>query len=158
MRQQLATASELLMQSSIAASSRLDEVLREEKEQAALDRQSLLMQITNLVTSQGEAQDARLDSKIKEVQKDVLASKDSFESSQSQYNTGMDAWNEKETQLVEEVLRSREVLKGKLKEDWVVCLPNHRFYPDLLILYRLPISTTPAYRLRRILSMLKQSA
>ncbi|EKD21791.1 uncharacterized protein L3040_005301 [Drepanopeziza brunnea f. sp. 'multigermtubi'] len=119
LRQQLATASELAMQSNVAACSRLDEVRREEKELAAVDRQSLLLQITNLVMSQGEAQDARLNSKIQEVQKDVLASKEGFESSQAQYNTGMDAWNEKETQLVEEVLRSRETLKSKLKEDWV---------------------------------------
>jgi kinesin family protein 11 len=32
----------------------------------------------------------------------------------------MDAWNVKEGLLVEEVLRSRETLKSKLKEDWVV--------------------------------------
>ncbi|PBP27550.1 kinesin [Diplocarpon rosae] len=119
LRQQLSTASELAMQSSVAASSRLDEVLREEKEQAAVDRQSLLLQISNLVMSHGEAQDARLNFKVQEVQKDVLASKDSFESSQAQYNTGMDAWDQKETQLVEDVLRSRETLKSKLKEDWV---------------------------------------
>lgn len=111
------------MQSNVAASSRLDEVLREEREQATADRQSLLSQITTLVMSQGEAQDARFNSKISEVQKDVLVSKDSFVSSQVQYNLGMEAWNEKEGQLVEEVLRSRETLKTKLKEDWVVSIP-----------------------------------
>ncbi|CAL3970160.1 hypothetical protein PZA11_006439 [Diplocarpon coronariae] len=119
LRQQLSTASELAMQSNVAASSRLDEVLREEKEQAAVDRQSLLLQISNLVMSQGEAQDVRLSAKIQEVQKDVLASKDSFESSQAQYSTGMNAWSQKESRLVEDVLRSRETLKSKLKEDWV---------------------------------------
>lgn len=123
LRQQLNTASELAMQSNMAASARLDDVLREEREQAAADRQNLLLQITNLVTTQGEAQDARLGSKIEEVKKDVLASKESFESSRTQYNEGMDAWNEKEGTLVEEVLRSRETLKSKLKEDWVVRHP-----------------------------------
>jgi kinesin family protein 11 len=108
------------MQSNVAVSNRLDEVLREEREQAAADRQNLLLQITNLVTTQGEAQDARLGSKIEEVKKDVMASKESFETSRTQYNKGMDAWNEKEGTLVEEVLRSRETLKSKLKEDWVV--------------------------------------
>lgn len=117
------------MQSNVAASSRLDEVLREEREQAAADRQSLLSQITSLVVAQGEAQDSRLTSKIQEVQKDVLASKESFESSTTQYSAGMDCWNEKETQLVEEVLRSRETLKSKLKEDWVVsCLLRFFFF------------------------------
>jgi len=120
------------MQSNVAASSRLDEVLREEREQAAADRQSLLSQITSLVVAQGEAQDSRLTSKIQEVQKDVLASKESFESSTTQYSAGMDCWNEKETQLVEEVLRSRETLKSKLKEDWVVSCLLRFFFCILL--------------------------
>lgn len=120
LRQQLNTASELAMQANSAASAKLDDVLREEREQAAVDRQSLLMQITNLVMAQGETQEARLSVKIGEVQKDVLSSKESFETSRTQYSQGMDAWNEKEGKLVEEVLRSRETLKSKLKEDWVV--------------------------------------
>ena len=108
------------MQANAAASTKLEDVLREEKEQAATDRQTLLSQITNLVMAQGETQDARLGIKIADVQKDILASKDSFESSQAQYSQGMVAWNDKEGKLVEEVLRSRETLKSKLKEDWVV--------------------------------------
>lgn len=119
MRQQLTTASELAMQSNVAASTRLDDVLREEREQAAADRQSLLSQITTLVMAQGETQDVRLASKILEVQKDVLSSKENFEASHVQYSQGMDTWNANENKLVEEVLRSRETLKSKLKEDWV---------------------------------------
>jgi kinesin family protein 11 len=120
LRQQLTAASEIAMQSNSAASSRLDEVLREEREQAAADRQSLLSQITSLVVAQGEVQDARLTSKISDVQISVLSSKEIFEASRAQYSQRMDAWNVKEGLLVEEVLRSRETLKGKLKEDWVV--------------------------------------
>lgn len=120
LRQQLSAASEFAMQSFAAASNRLSEVLREEKEQAAAERQNLLSQITNLVMSQGDQQDRRLEAKISEVQKDVLASKEGFESSHALYGKGMDAWNDKEVLLVEEVLRSRETLKSKLKDDWLV--------------------------------------
>jgi kinesin family protein 11 len=120
LRQQLYAASELAMQSNAAASTKLEEVLREEKEQAAADRQNLLSQITNLVMAQGEIQDKRLGVKIAEVQQGVMSSKETFEASRAQYSQGMDAWNEKEGKLVEEVLRSRETLKSKLKEDWVV--------------------------------------
>jgi kinesin family member 11 len=120
LRHQLNTASELAMQANASASAKLEEVLREEREQAAADRQTLLSQITGLVMAQGETQDARLSAKIGEIQKDVLSSKESFETSRAQYSQGMDAWNEKECKLVEEVLRSRETLKSKLKEDWVV--------------------------------------
>jgi len=107
------------MQANSAASAKLDDVLREEREQAAADRQTLLIQITNLVMAQGETQDARMSAKIGEVQKDVHSSNESFEASRAQYSQGMDVWNEKEGRLVEEVLRSRETLKSKLKEDWV---------------------------------------
>jgi kinesin family protein 11 len=120
LRQQLTAASEVAMQSNVTASSRLDEVLREEREQAAADRQSLLSQITSLVVAQVEVQDARLTSKISDVQISVLSSKETFEAARAQYSQRMDAWNVKEGVLVEEVLRSRETLKGKLKEDWVV--------------------------------------
>jgi kinesin family protein 11 len=120
LRKQLHAASESAIQANVAASSRLDEVLQQEREQAATDRQTLLAQITNLVTLQGEAQDQRLASKISEVQKGVLSSNETFETSRTKYNQGMDSWSEKETKLVEEVLRSRETLKSKLKEDWVV--------------------------------------
>ena len=120
MRKQLHTASELAMQSNAAASSRLDEVLQEERRHAAADRQSLLTQITALVMAQGDTQDQRLGTKIAEVQKSVLASKETFEASREQYSQGMEAWNENESKLVEDVLRSRETLKSKLKEDWVV--------------------------------------
>ena len=146
------------MQSNVAASSRLDEVLREEREQAAADRQSLLSQITSLVVAQGEAQDSRLTSKIQEIQKDVLASKESFESSTTQYSAGMDCWNEKETQLVEEVLRSRETLKSKLKEDWVVsCLLRFFFFLYFTDCSRLRTSTTRPFKLPLTRSMQRQS-
>ncbi|KAG9237089.1 P-loop containing nucleoside triphosphate hydrolase protein [Amylocarpus encephaloides] len=119
LRQQLTTASEVAMTSSMAASAKLDGVLREERAQAAVDRQNLLSQITSLVMAQGESQDARLSGKIGKVRQDVATSNEVFEASRSQYSQRMDAWNDNEGKLVEEVLRSRETLKSKLKEDWV---------------------------------------
>jgi kinesin family protein 11 len=134
LRQQLTAASDLAMQSNAAASSRLEEVLREEREQAAADRQNLLTQITSLVMAQGEAQDARLTSKIEAVKTTVESSKETFEASRAQYSQGMDSWNEKEDKLVDEVLRSRETLKSKLKEDWVVCIrPIHHMTKQLTL-------------------------
>lgn len=118
LRKQLNAASEVAMQSNAAASSRLEAILQEERQQAAVDRQNLLSQITSLVMTQGESQDQRLGSKIAEVQQSVLASKENFESSRAQYHQGMDAWGVKEDSLVDEVARARETLKCKLKEDW----------------------------------------
>lgn len=120
LRKQLTAASEVAMQANAAASARLDAVLAEERQQLAVDRRNLLSQITSLITAQGEVQDARLRNKITEVQKDIISSKDAFEASRAKYSEGMDSWNDNETSLVGEVLRSRETLKSKLKEDWVV--------------------------------------
>jgi kinesin family member 11 len=124
LRRQLIIASEAAMEANVAASTRLDTILAEERQQAAADRQSLLSQITSLIMTQGEVQDTRLCTKINEVQQSVLSSKEAFEASRSKYSEGMDAWNDKETKLTEEVLRSRENLKSKLKEDWMVSFRN----------------------------------
>jgi kinesin family protein 11 len=120
LRQQLQSASDLAIQSTAAASTKLEEVLREEKEQAAIDRQNLLSQISSLVMAQGEIHDSRLGAKIEVVQQSVASNTEIFEASRTKYSQGMDAWNDKEMKLVAEVLQTRETLKSKLKEDWVV--------------------------------------
>ncbi len=156
LRKQLIAASELAMQANATASARLDAVLAEERQQNVADRQTLLSQITNLITAQGEMQDARLSTKINEVQKNIIASKDTFEASRTKYGEGMDSWNDKETNLVSEVLRSRETLKSKLKEDWVVSRILASF--TIKLTYpRLQISTTPLSRLLRNQSTKRQS-
>jgi kinesin family protein 11 len=120
LREQLHVASELAMQSNAAAAARLDQVLQEERQQASLDRQSLLSQITSLVTAQGEAQDQRLGAKIGGVQKDILFSKEMFEASQGEYAQRMRTWDEREGKLIEGLHQSRDTLKTKLKDDWNV--------------------------------------
>jgi len=120
LRQQLNDAGEAAAQSNTAVSMQLENVLRLEREQAAADRHNLLSQITNLVMKQGEDQDQRLEQKVTEVRQTLELSKETFEASRVHYSQRMDAWNDKETKLVEDVLRSRETLKSKLKDDWVV--------------------------------------
>jgi len=120
LRQQLYIAHDLVAQANQAASSRMGEILQEEREQNAVDRQTLLSQIANLVNAQGQTQDARLSGKIELVQNNIKASKESFESSTAQYENGMISWSASEDKLLEEVVRSRETLKSKLKEDWMV--------------------------------------
>lgn len=120
LRKQLNAASEAAMEANLAASSQLECALREEREQAAEDRRTLLQQITSLVMAQGETQEARVEAKICKVRESMKCSKDVFEASSSSYNQHMDLWNEKEQELVEKVHRSRESLKTKLKEDWAV--------------------------------------
>lgn len=119
LRQQLYAAGEVAIKSNTVINSKLDELITEERKKAAEDRQNLLSQISALVMAQGEVQDARLGEKIAAVRTDIQSSNETFEATRAQYSQGMDAWNEKEEKLVEEVLRSRETLKTKLKDDWL---------------------------------------
>lgn len=119
LRAQLNQASDIAMQSNAAASTRLEEILVEERKAATEDRQSLLAQITSLVMAQGEAQDQRMSQKIGEVRETVQSSRDTFEAARAEHGQGMDGWNQNEVKVIEEVMRSRETLKGKLKVDWL---------------------------------------
>ena len=96
----------------------MDACLVEERAQASEDRQSLLVQITTLINKSGEAQNARWDSKINEVRKDVSCSRTALQNADADFSSGMDMWSQKEGLLVEEVLNSRDALKGKMKDDW----------------------------------------
>lgn len=122
LRRQLNAASEALLEANRAASSQLERFIVEEREQANTDRQNLLKQITTLVMSQGEKQDARIEAKANTLKESIKSSEDTFEASRTQYNQNMDIWDEKEQKLVEEVHLSRESLKTKLKDDWTVSI------------------------------------
>lgn len=120
LREQLMFANNVAAEAKTQANDRLEAVLAEEREQALHDRQNLLSQITGLINAQGEAQDARLSSKVQSIKSEIDESKNVFVSATSSYAEGMNAWNVKEEGLVEEVMKSRETLKTKLKDDWMV--------------------------------------
>ena len=123
LKEQLRAANEAAIFASDAASTRLETMLSEEREKASTDRQNLLAQITSLVMANGNAQDTRLDSKINEVRSEITASKESFTAAQTAHTIGMESWNNKELRFIEDVWTSRESMKSKLKDDWIVRLP-----------------------------------
>ena len=94
--------------------------MTEERDQAAVDRQTLLSQITDLVTKSGDKQDSRWESKIDSLRSDISASRSNLQAAESKYNDGMDTWLQKEKGLVDEVIKSRDSLKSKMKKDWTV--------------------------------------
>ncbi|KAH8883644.1 kinesin-domain-containing protein [Thozetella sp. PMI_491] len=118
LRHQLEAASEAIIQANADASARIKEVLDEERKQAASERHNLLTQITALVNSQAELQESRLVGKTALIQQSVLDSTKSFEGSVAQYSGGMDSWNNRDSEVMEEVAESRDALKTMLKEDW----------------------------------------
>lgn len=122
LRQQLEGASDMIVQSNASISTRIQEVINEERRQAAEERKNLLLQITTLINSQAEVQESRLANKASSIQQSMQETGSTFEGSVAQYSQGMDTWGEGEGQLLDEVSKSRETLKTKLKEDWNVSL------------------------------------
>ncbi|KAI2783791.1 kinesin-domain-containing protein, partial [Daldinia loculata] len=120
LREQLHQASNTIVQTNTSISTQLQEVINEERRQAAEERQNLLAQITNLINSQAEIQESRLANKAVSIQQSVQGNSTALESSMAQFSQGMDNWNEKETRLLDEVANSRETLKTKLKDDWTI--------------------------------------
>lgn len=120
LRRQLQTTTNAAVLQSAGASMRIQEVLDEERRQAAEDRQKLLAQITTLINTQAETQESRFADKASQIQKTVAESGTAVEGAVSQYGQGMDSWDEKQGQLLEDVKKSREQLKTQLKDDWSV--------------------------------------
>lgn len=120
LRQELEGASHNILQSNVSTATQIQGVLDEERKRATEERQKLLEQITLLINSQAELQETRLADKTALIRRSLLESNQSFEGSVTQYSGGMATLNAKENQLLEDVGKSRDALKSKLKEDWTV--------------------------------------
>ncbi|KAK1752575.1 putative kinesin-like protein bimC [Echria macrotheca] len=120
LRQQLEAASQSMVQSNGSVAARIQEVVDEERKQAAAERENLLLQITSLISSQAELQESRLAGKTALIRQTVVDSSNTFEGSVAQFSEGMDEWNVRDEELLEEVAKSRETLKGKLKDEWTI--------------------------------------
>ncbi|KAF6804594.1 kinesin related protein 2 [Colletotrichum musicola] len=118
LRQQLQSATDTIVEQNANVSAKMQQVLDEERQQAAQDRQNLLAQITTLINAQAETQETRLAEKTAQLQKSVLDSNVSLQASVAQYSGDMESWDSKEGQLLEDVAKSRDTMKNKLKEDW----------------------------------------
>ncbi|KAL8777445.1 MAG: hypothetical protein Q9213_007859, partial [Squamulea squamosa] len=118
LRSRISAAARNAMEAEAKMSSRIDTVLSEERAQAAMDRQDLLSQISTLVAKSGDAQDARWHSKMNEVKSDILTSRSTFETEEERYSESMTVWSKKENLLLEEVIKSRDALKSRMKNDW----------------------------------------
>lgn len=120
LRRQLEGASESLIQSNAVASARIQEIVAEERRQAAEERKLLLAQITLLINNQGEEQDTRLSEKATQLDQEILGSTKAFEGSVAQYSEGMGAWADKDSQILVDVGKSRDSMKTRMKDDWNV--------------------------------------
>jgi kinesin family member 11 len=96
----------------------MQEALEEERRRSAEERQKMLSQITNLINTQAEAQEARIFDRAAQIQESMAESSQSIESAVTQHAQGMQSWDEAEGQFLENIKQSRDQLKTKLKDDW----------------------------------------
>ncbi|KAI0151650.1 kinesin-domain-containing protein, partial [Xylariaceae sp. FL1272] len=118
LREQLRAASETIMRTNESVSAQIQEVINQERVQAAEERRALLAQISSLINSQAEAQETRLANKAVYIQQTVRGNNTAIESSLSEYNEGMQNWGRQEDDFLDDMATSREALKTKMQDDW----------------------------------------
>lgn len=118
LRRQLEAAMATVNLQNSANSTRIQEIIEEERRQALEDRQKIMSQVSAIINQAGEAQESRVAEKMLLVQKGMDESNQAAQTVVSQHGAGMDAWDENEGVVLEKVKESRDQLKTKLKDDW----------------------------------------
>ncbi|KAI0422717.1 P-loop containing nucleoside triphosphate hydrolase protein [Xylaria grammica] len=118
LREQLQGTTEKIVQSNGTISAQIQSVIDNERRQAAEERRTLLTQIASLINAQAETRESRLANKATSIQRSVQENAAMLEGSMTEYAQGMDDWNMREGQFLEEVAISRDILKSKLQDDW----------------------------------------
>ncbi|KAI5467399.1 P-loop containing nucleoside triphosphate hydrolase protein [Mariannaea sp. PMI_226] len=118
LKRQLQAATNTIVLQNASISTRINEALEEERRRNTEERHNLAAQIGALINAQAEAHEARLNDQASLIQRNLTASNTSFEDAMSQFNSGMDSWDQEEDKLMDEVKQSRDQLKTKLKDDW----------------------------------------
>lgn len=120
LRRQLEKASQAMVETNGSVAVQIQEVIEEERKQAAEERQKLLLQISGLINAHANQQETRLADKATRIQERVKEAKTTFEGQLTTYSAGMDTWDSNEEEVVQDLAKSRDTLKTKLKDDWTV--------------------------------------
>ncbi|KAK6534484.1 kinesin motor protein cin8 [Arthrobotrys megalospora] len=100
-----------------SASDSIAAVLAEESQKAAQERQHLLTQITQLITTNALEQDKRLAQKMGSVQTGLTVSSDRLSSATNNVCNSMNQWSEAEEGFKQELSATRDNIKKKLQSD-----------------------------------------
>jgi kinesin family protein 11 len=120
LRTQLLVANRQAIQGNQSASTDLEKALDEERQAAETDRADLLSQISLLIEASSQKQASRLKGRVDTVTSSLKSSGDTLQKATDQYQEGMDKWADKEGRLMEDVISSRDAIKGRMQEDWEV--------------------------------------
>lgn len=118
LRLQLAAATEASTSATRKAQEDMDNILKDEREKAAREREGLITQISKLINGAAEQQDKRLTARIQRVQSDVAVVQEELEAATREYKEGMDEWTGNEEKFIENLNGKKEGLKTRLQVDW----------------------------------------
>ena len=120
LRTHLLEANQRAIQGGQSASANLDKALEEERKVAETDRADLLAQISSLIEAASQKQATRLKERVGGVTSELKSSGDSLQKATDIYQERTEKWADKEIQLMEDVINSRDTIKGRMQEDWEV--------------------------------------
>ncbi len=118
LRQQILTANQELVASNQRTQNHLVEFTANERERAAKERQALLAQITTLIQSAADSQEARIDGQLRALGGDISSAYADHKNAQDNYSQGMDIWSTNSASIVSSILSSRDAVKTKIKSDF----------------------------------------
>lgn len=124
LRQQLQEANKRAAEANVMASSKLEAALVEERRAADADRRDLFAQIKSLMDESGERQADRLKCKVDDVRGDMEMSRDTLQKAETKYGEDMDKWAQRGDNLLDEATRTKDSLKTKMRNDWMVRVPS----------------------------------
>jgi len=113
-------ANAAVLEANKASQSRLNQVIVDEKQRSADERQQLLAQITSLITTNAETQDQRLNERVSDVCEEMNVTNAAFETKQDTYSESMHSWVDKSKDILVNVSKSRDGVKSRIKSDFAV--------------------------------------
>ncbi|KAF2635453.1 kinesin family protein-like protein [Massarina eburnea CBS 473.64] len=130
LQQQVIEANATLLDANKASQDQLNQVIGQEKQKSAEERDQLLVNITSLIRANAEAQEKRLDEKMTSVSERIGATNEAFEANQNTYTDGMKSWSSKSQDILTSVAKSREGVKMKIKTDFATATQHSTSIQD----------------------------
>jgi len=155
LRSGLEIANRANFDATLAASTQLQTVLEEERKTSQQEREKLKEQIFQLLETSATQQQERLSERLISTQTKLVEATESFEAADKAYKEGMDKWCVQDTELMANVVNSKDELKTKMKGDWTVSCLKKQFSFASLTIYRLSTLVTQLSRNQLKLCMKK---
>lgn len=130
LQRQVLDANAALVQANKASQGQLTQLVDEEKQRNAEERQQLLAQITSIINANAEAQDNRLNEKVSHVSEGITAANEAMETEQTAYSEGMQSWSHNSQEILSGLAKSRDAVKTKLKTDFAAATQHSTSLKD----------------------------